>query len=68
MMDVLYVTPGPDGMDFEYTQNDERALRAMEQVEECRNHFERLYRYLIFITLTRGVKGKSYGKNKTSPR
>lgn len=64
MTDVLYVTPGPDGMDFEYTQEDERAKAALEKLEECRNHFERLYRYLIFVTLTRGTKRRSYAKNK----
>lgn len=58
MSDVIYITPGPEGMFYEYTQGDERALRAMENVEECRNHFERLLRYLIFITLTRKTKGR----------
>lgn len=68
MIDTLYVSPGPEGMDFEYTMGDERALRAMEKFEECKNHFERLYRYLVFVTLTRGTKGRPYGKNKTSTR
>lgn len=56
MSDVIYITPGPEDMFYEYTQGDERALRAMQNVEECRNNFERLLRYLIFVTLTRGTK------------
>lgn len=67
MNDVLYVTPGPDGMDFEYTW-DERSWAAYERWEECKNYLERLYRYIIFVTLTRGTKGRPNGKNKTAPR
>jgi len=65
MTDILYVTPGPEGMEFEYTMGDERARRSMEKLQECRNQFERLYRYLVFVTLTRGTKRRSHGKNKT---
>lgn len=67
MNDVLYVTPGPEGMYFEYTW-DERSWAAWERWEECKNHFERLYRYIVFVTLTRGTKGRPYGKNKTSTK
>lgn len=67
MNDVLYVTPGVDGLDYEYTW-DKRSWAAFERLEECRNYLWRLYRTLIFISLTRGVKGRANVKNKTATK
>lgn len=66
-MSVLYVTPGPDGMDYEYTWDD-IAWESFERIWREERERIRFAQYIIYVILTKCKKGVSYVRSKTSPR
>lgn len=66
-MSVLYVTPGYDGMDYEFTWDD-IAWEAFERIWKQERDAKRFFRTIIFLILTCRMKRGSYARPKTPTR